>query len=97
MTSTEQLSVYVRQWHPSTLTLDLPKEVVLQDSVVEELKEEVRIIQIILHCIFHLVHRPFNPQTEKWRSSSCRLTLDIFCKVLLPDNKNLLLEQSSPK
>ena len=42
MTSTEQLSVYVRQWHPSTLTLDLPKEVVLQDSVVEELKDEVR-------------------------------------------------------
>lgn len=41
MTSTEQLSVYVRQWHPSTLTLDLPQEVVLQDSVVQELKEEI--------------------------------------------------------
>jgi len=51
MTSTEQLSVYVRQWHPSTLTLDLPKEVVLQDSVVEELKEEVRIIHIIVSFI----------------------------------------------
>ncbi|XP_078360034.1 ubiquitin carboxyl-terminal hydrolase 47-like isoform X2 [Oculina patagonica] len=41
MTSTEQLSVYVRQWHPSTLTLDLPKEVVLLESVVEELKDEI--------------------------------------------------------
>ena len=51
MTSTEQLSVYVRQWHPSTLTLDLPKEVVLKDSVVEELKEEVRIIQVILSLV----------------------------------------------
>lgn len=51
MTSTEQLSVYVRQWHPSTLTLDLPQEVVLQDSVVQELKEEVRITQIILSFI----------------------------------------------
>ena len=73
MTSTEQLSVYVRQWHPSTLTLDPPKEVVLQDSVVEELKEEVRIIHSN-HIIFHLVCRPFNHQTEKWRSSRCHLT-----------------------
>ena len=70
MTTTEQLSVYVRQWHPSTLTLDLPKEVVLKDSVVEELKEEVRFIQVILS----LVYRPSNPETEKWRSCGCRLT-----------------------
>jgi len=63
MTSTEQLSVYVRHWHPSTLTLDLPKEVVLQDSVVEEFKEEVRIIQIIF--IIYSVYRPFDPQTER--------------------------------
>lgn len=41
MTSTDQLSVYVRHWHPSTLTLDPPKEVVLQESVVDELKAEV--------------------------------------------------------
>ncbi|KAJ7383604.1 Ubiquitin carboxyl-terminal hydrolase 47 [Desmophyllum pertusum] len=41
MTSTDQLSIYVRHWHPSTITLDLPKEVVLQDSVVEELKDEI--------------------------------------------------------
>lgn len=70
MTTTEQLSVYVRQWHPSTLTLDLPKEVVLKDSVVEELKEEVRIVQVILS----LVYRPSNPKTQKWRSCGCRLT-----------------------
>ena len=56
MTSTEQLSVYVRHWHPSTLTLDLPKEVVLQDSVVEEFKEEVRIIHIILSSILYIDH-----------------------------------------
>ena len=41
MTSTDQLSVYVRHWHPSTITLDPPKEVVLQDSVVDELKAAV--------------------------------------------------------
>ena len=51
MTSTEQLSVYVRQWHPSTLTLDLPQEVVLKDGVVEELKQEVRMIQVILSLV----------------------------------------------
>lgn len=41
MTSTDQLSVYVRHWHPSTITLDPPKEVVLQDCVVDELKAAV--------------------------------------------------------
>lgn len=41
MTSENQLSLYVRQWHPSTLTLDIPKEVVLKESLVEYLKEEV--------------------------------------------------------
>ena len=42
MTSTEYLSLYLRRWHPSTLTLDNPKEVVLKESTVEALKEEVK-------------------------------------------------------
>lgn len=41
MTSTEYLSLYLRQWHPSTLTLDNPKEVVLKESTVEALKEKM--------------------------------------------------------
>lgn len=41
MTSSESLSIYVRQWHPSTLTLGAPKEVVLKESLVELLKEEM--------------------------------------------------------
>ncbi|KAK2563668.1 Ubiquitin carboxyl-terminal hydrolase 47 [Acropora cervicornis] len=41
MTSTEYLSLYLRQWHPSTLTVDNPKEVVLKESTVEALKEEM--------------------------------------------------------
>lgn len=39
MTSADQLSLYVRHWHPSTLTIDPPKEVVLKESLVEHLKE----------------------------------------------------------
>ncbi|XP_073239292.1 ubiquitin carboxyl-terminal hydrolase 47-like [Porites lutea] len=39
MTSADQLSLYVRHWHPSTLTIDPPKEVVLEESLVEYLKE----------------------------------------------------------
>lgn len=52
MTSTEDLSLYLRQWHPSTLTLAIPKEVVLKDNTVEALKEEVkqRHRLIILFC-----------------------------------------------
>ena len=43
MISTDHLSIYVRQWHPSTLTLGVQKEVVLKESLVEHLKEEVRL------------------------------------------------------
>ena len=43
MTSSDHLSIYVRQWHPSTLTLGVQKEVVLEESLVEHLKEEVRL------------------------------------------------------
>ena len=42
MTSPDYLSLYVRHWHPSTLTLDVPKEVVLEESTVEHLKQEVK-------------------------------------------------------
>lgn len=41
MTSPDYLSLYVRHWHPSTLTLDVPKEVVLEESTVEHLKQEI--------------------------------------------------------
>ena len=43
MTSPDHLSIYLRQWHPSTLTLGVLKEVVLKESLVEPLKEEVRL------------------------------------------------------
>lgn len=46
MTSADQLSLYVRHWHPSTLTIDPPKEVVLKESLVEHLKEAVTILFI---------------------------------------------------
>lgn len=51
MTSADQLSLYVRHWHPSTLTIDPPKEVVLKESLVEHLKEEVTILFIGLMII----------------------------------------------
>lgn len=49
MTSIDHLSIYVRQWHPSTLTLGVQKEVVLKESLVEHLKEEVRLTTCKLH------------------------------------------------
>ena len=44
MASVDQLSLYVRHWHPSTLTIDPPKEVVLTETLVEHLKEAVTIL-----------------------------------------------------
>ena len=55
MTSTEDLSLYLRQWHPSTLTLAVPKEVVLKDNTVEALKEEVKQRQQIEHFILWII------------------------------------------
>ena len=46
MTSADQLSLYIRRWHPSTLTIDPPKEVVLKESLVEHLKEAVTILSL---------------------------------------------------
>ena len=41
MTSSNQLSMYVRHWKPSSLTLGPLKEVVVDDLTTEKLKEEV--------------------------------------------------------
>ncbi|XP_046669066.1 ubiquitin carboxyl-terminal hydrolase 47-like isoform X1 [Homalodisca vitripennis] len=41
VTSTNQLSLFVRHWHPATLTLDPFHEIVLDSYYVDELKEKL--------------------------------------------------------